>query len=225
MENSATTSGLVVATGPDGEPDPSTPLVGIDGTPLTVDDTSDTESEPDANDDGTIVAIDNPASVGTGDDPTVINLPSPSLEVVKTVEEIAILFPTIEQVTFTIDVQNTGNVIQTGIDVRDDLAAFVAPAVLVADHSRQVVASGFTDGTANAGFDGVTDTALLSGNPTLAPDETGRIKVTVAYSTATGAPGSPNTGSATSDQLPIPANGIAIVEVTGFRWRRGTRLP
>ncbi len=156
VENSATTSGLVVATGPDGEPDPSTPLVGIDGTPLTVDDTSDTGSEPDANDDGTIVAIDNPASVGTGDDPTVINLPSPSLEVVKTVEEIAILFPTIEQVTFAIEVTNTGNIIQTGIDVRDDLVAFVAPATLVSDaFPATVVASGFTDGAANAGFDGV----------------------------------------------------------------------
>ncbi len=35
----------------------------------------------------------------------------------------------------------------------------------------------------------------------------------MAYSTATGAPGSPNTGSATSDQLPIPAIGTATVEV------------
>lgn len=76
VENTATASGNPIATGPDGLPDPATPLVGPDGNPLApVTDISDTGSEPTADDDGTIVPITDPAGQGDGDDPTVIIIP------------------------------------------------------------------------------------------------------------------------------------------------------
>jgi uncharacterized repeat protein (TIGR01451 family) len=51
-------------------------LLGTDGNPLDpVTDISDTGSEADTQDDGTIITVDNPADEGTGDDPTVLNLP------------------------------------------------------------------------------------------------------------------------------------------------------
>ncbi|MEP5631152.1 MAG: hypothetical protein ABJP79_04665 [Tateyamaria sp.] len=154
---------------------------------------------------------------GTGDnDPTVISItPEPSLNVVKTSGTVSVVFPTVEQVTFDITVQNTGNIIQTGIDLQDNLAAFAAPAILQSEtYPIVLTASGFTDGTANTSFDGINILSMLSGNPTLAPGETGTVSVTLVYSTATGAPGSVNTASATSDQLSTPAIGTAEVTLT-----------
>ena len=150
---------------------------------------------------------------GAGDDPTVAAVAAdPSLAVEKTLTSVESLFPTIEQAVFEITVENTGNVIQTGVSVTDDLASFLSPAVLQnATFPASVEASGFTDGTANGDFDGEGDTELLSGNPTLAPGEIGTITVTLAYSTAAGAPGSDNVASASSDQLADPAEGTASV--------------
>ena len=75
VENTATTDGDAVATGGDGRPDPSTPLVDDTGAPQTVTDISDTGTEPVTTDEGVVVTIDDPALTGTGDDPTVLVLP------------------------------------------------------------------------------------------------------------------------------------------------------
>ncbi|MCH2078009.1 MAG: hypothetical protein MK180_14220 [Rhodobacteraceae bacterium] len=76
VENSATTSATPVATGTDGLPDPTQPLLDETGTTLDpVTDISDTGSEPTSAVDGTIIPIADPAGTGTEDDPTVINIP------------------------------------------------------------------------------------------------------------------------------------------------------
>lgn len=154
---------------------------------------------------------------GTGaNDPTVTNIDAaPSLSVVKTGGEVTQLFPTIEQVTFSIAVENTGNVIQTGIDVQDDLAAFVAPGTLLSEgYPLNVTVSGFTDALVNSAYDGQADLSLLTGNPTLTPGETGTVTVTLVYATPAGGTGGENTATAGSDQLPVPASGTASVAVT-----------
>ncbi|WP_168797704.1 DUF7507 domain-containing protein [Aliishimia ponticola] len=76
VENTATVAGQPVATGTDGRPLPDTPLENPDGSALDpATDLSDTGSQPDAEEDGTIIAIGEPAGTGTGDDPTFLNLP------------------------------------------------------------------------------------------------------------------------------------------------------
>ncbi len=151
---------------------------------------------------GTLVDVSDDDGDGI-DDPTVAPITAaPSFDIVKTAADPYPLFPTVDQVVFTITVQNTGNVTQTGIQVLDDLAVFVAPATLLStDFPVTVTASGFGEGTANASYDGVTVTETLAGNATLAPDAIGTIVVTTVYSTATGQPAAANVGSVTSDQL------------------------
>ncbi|MCK0139919.1 hypothetical protein [Aliiroseovarius sp. F47248L] len=146
--------------------------------------------------------------VGT-DDPTVTPIAAaPALDVTKTAGAPSRLFHTVEQSTFTITVTNTGNITQTGIQVEDDLVTFLAPATLLsADYPVTTTAADFTNGAASATFDGVGDTALLSGDPTLEPGETGTITITMVYSTANGFPTAPNTASATSTQLTTPSIG------------------
>ena len=151
-----------------------------------------------------------------GNDPTIVNVtPEPSLEVVKSELDRRILFPTVEELTFRIEVTNTGNVIQTGINVVDDLAAFVAPAVLLTDtYPIEISHSGFADAEANPSYDGVSDIALLSGNPTLAPGETGLVDVTFVYIAATGGPAQDNIAAANSDQLSAFAEGSVGIDTT-----------
>ena len=146
--------------------------------------------------------------------PTVTLLVStPAFDVVKSALAPVYLFPTVERVTFTIDVTNAGNVTQTGVQVDDDLAAFVAPAVLLAaTYPVTTTATGFTGGAANAAYDGIAVTALLTGNPTLLPGASGQITITLTYSTANGAAGGSNIANVRSDQLagPTPSNPVAV---------------
>ncbi|WP_420860403.1 DUF7507 domain-containing protein [Algirhabdus cladophorae] len=147
-------------------------------------------------------------------DPTRADITAtPSFDVVKTVTQPRILFPTIEEVTFTITVTNTGNVTQNGIQVEDDLTAYVVPGELLTDaYPPTVTAVGFTNGAANGGFDGEADIETLTGNATLAPDESATITVTSTYSTVTGRPAGLNVASVTSDQLPTPTTGEAPLD-------------
>ena len=150
------------------------------------------------------------------DDPTVVMVTAlPSFDITKDVGENELLFPTVERATFTISVTNTGNITQSGIQVTDDLAAFVAPAVLLAQAYPPVVSiSGFENGSANSSYDGSSVIDLLSGDASLAPNETGTITLVMVYSTATGQPAEPNTASVISTQLLIPTNGDVEVQST-----------
>jgi uncharacterized repeat protein (TIGR01451 family) len=137
---------------------------------------------------------------------------TPSLAVVKSVGAVEVLFPTVNRVTFTITVENDGNVTQQNLRVTDDLAAFVAPGTLLdTAYPITTTVSGFGAGTANAGYNGTTDTELLTGAATLAPGETGTITITLVYS---GAPGNPNVATATSDQLTAgtPSNPVTVAQ-------------
>lgn len=143
-------------------------------------------------------------------DPAVVLIErNPSLQVTKEATSSRSLFPTIREVVFSITATNNGNVTQTGIQLVDDLAAFAAPAEIL---TAQVGATGFTDGGPNSGYTGTGVNTLLSGTPSLLPGETGTVLLTVTYSTANGLPSdATNVVTATSDQLPTPVTGDALV--------------
>ena len=152
---------------------------------------------------------------GTGDTPTPVQIaPMPELEVLKTAGDVFVLFPTVEQLIFTITVKNTGNVTQTGLQLVDDLSVYSAPAtLLLSAYPTQVSIEGFTDGTASTTYDGVTDTNTLAGNPTLEPGETGTVTIVSTYSSAAAYPGSDNSATATSDQLSEGRTGTSVLDL------------
>ena len=153
------------------------------------------------------------------DNPTVTPLVAVSaINVVKSAAAPVFVFPTVERVTFTIDVRNSGNLTQTGVQVDDDLAAFVAPAVLLsATYPVSIAATGFTNGAANTAYDGTTVTGLLTANATLLPGDTGQITVTLTYSSANGPAGGSNIANVRSDQLPGPAQSNPVTVPGGDR--------
>ena len=136
----------------------------------------------------------------------------PSFSVVKSASAVEMQFPTVDKVTFTLTVQNTGNTTQTGIQLADDLAAFIAPAVLSPDIPVVVRATGFADGGANAAYNGTSVIQTLSGNATLLPGQTGTVQIDLVYSTLAGQPGGQNIARAASDQLttPTPSNPVTV---------------
>jgi uncharacterized repeat protein (TIGR01451 family) len=157
---------------------------------------------------------------GTGDTPTTAPIAAtPDLLVLKSASEVAVLFPTVEQITFTITVENTGNITQTGLQVVDDLSIYSSPAtLLLAQYPTRVTATDFTDGTANTAYDGVANTNILAGNPTLAPGEIGTIVIVSTYSSAVAYPVDDNTATATSTQLTTGRTGtsiLALVDLDG----------
>nr|AFP55393.1 conserved hypothetical protein [Sulfitobacter guttiformis] len=164
---------------------------------------------------GTLIDVSDDDGDGL-DDPTVVPVAAlPSFEIVKAAGTNALLFPTVERATFTISVTNTGNVTQSGIRVRDDLVAFLSPAVLLAEtYPPTVSITGFADGTANTTYNGNSVTELLSGDASLAPGATGVITLEMVYATATGQPGAPNTASVVSTQLAVPTEGQVVVLTT-----------
>ncbi len=151
------------------------------------------------------------------DDPTRAPIAAVStMEVAKAVSGVASVFPTIDRVTFTITVTNTGATTQTNIRVIDDLAAFVAPATLLqATYPVQTTVAGFGAGVANAGYNGTSNLGLLAGNATLAPGAAGTITVTATYATTTGQPAGQNVARASSTQNTtlIPSNPVTVTRM------------
>jgi large repetitive protein len=166
---------------------------------------------------GNISDVSDDDGAGTSD-PTLAPVnATPTLFVTKSASVPDMLFPTVQRVTFAIDVQNNGNVTATGIRVVDDLQTFLAPATLVAAYPVTVSATGFGPGAVNAAYDGVSVTETLQGNATLAPGATGRVEITLVYSTATGVPAGANiaTASSSQDPTPVPSNPVTVVEIDG----------
>ncbi len=126
--NTATVTGVPVATTAGGAPDPAAPL----GLP-DVDDTSDTGTEPTLNPDGTPVAVPgDPADDDTdgtpgndGDEPTVVIIPAGAggvpggFTLTKTVDDEIVQRGTL--VSYTIVLTNNTAVAATGIDLVDTL--------------------------------------------------------------------------------------------------------
>lgn len=151
---------------------------------------------------------------GTGD-PTVGDIGGVArLTVDKSVGRQDFVFPTVTRTQFDIAVTNDGTVTQTGIDLRDDLGAFLTPAELLSDtYPIEVRQTGFDGATTNPGYDGVADTRLLAGTPSLAPGDTGVVSLVVTYR---GTPGAANNATVTSQQLGVPTEGeVAPVLLDG----------
>jgi large repetitive protein len=156
---------------------------------------------------------DNDGGLGQAD-PTIATITrTATVAVEKALTSVSTVFPTIDRVTFTITVRNTGNTTQTNLRVVDDLAAFVAPATLLqATYPVQVSVAGLGGGSANPSYNGTSNTELLTGNGTLAPGASGTITVTATYSTANGQPAGANVARASSTQNTTltPSNPVTV---------------
>ncbi len=147
----------------------------------------------------------------TFDDPTVVPInPRPDVAITKSIVETVTLFPQVFATTFAIEVENTGNITLNNLRVQDDLTAFVAPATLMTTvYPATTSNTGFTDGSANSGYDGVNDIETLAGPVSLASGQTGTILVTATYFTLNGFPANSNVASVVSDEIPTP-NSAAV---------------
>ena len=145
------------------------------------------------------------------DDPTVLVLESdPSVAVIKSVGTPRRLASDRIAYPFTITVENTGNVTLTGVRVVDDLAAFAAPARVVSVDGPQV--SGFTGpGGAARDFDGIRRIDTLQGDVSLAPGQTGTVRLTVVIDPSRGFPAQDNVAAVTSDQITEAVTGAVAV--------------
>lgn len=147
---------------------------------------------------------------GTGSTPTPANITQiDALDVGKTAGIPTRVNGTLTQVVFQIDIQNTGNVTQTGLQVVDDLTGFAAPATLVDVDTP--APTGLNGASANVAYDGVTVVELLDGGVDLEPGQGGSITLTVRYDIASGNPASPNTVAVSSDRITIPETATALV--------------
>lgn len=129
--------------------------------------------------------------------------PVASLELKKTATVPVQQFPTVFTFDYQLTVRNTGAVTQTGIRLSDDIAAAIAPGVLM--NSPAVAASGFSgSGGVNGGYDGDTDIELLTGDVQLAPGDIALVTIPVTVNTGGQSISGINTAFATSDQITSP---------------------
>jgi serine-aspartate repeat-containing protein C/D/E len=141
---------------------------------------------------GTNDAVDSDASLTTGETANVtlaagetnntldagLFLQSPGIQVTKSITAVNFVNPNVVQITYSIQVLNSGNVILSNVQVTDDLeAAFPPPA------SFSVVSLLSGTLSINSGFNGSTVTNLLTGTNTLAPGASGVITLVVQVDT------------------------------------------
>lgn len=141
------------------------------------------------------------------DDPTVATItPAPTNTLTKIADEPRVLFPTVYQVTFTLSVENTGNITQTGYQIADDLSDFAGSAEILTDAPFDITVrtSGFTGGGPNTGYDGATVIDTITGDASLAPGETGVVEIDVTYQVDAGTATAGNVASVTSAELATP---------------------
>jgi uncharacterized repeat protein (TIGR01451 family) len=112
-------------------------------------------------------------------------------------------------VTFTMTLENSGNVTLTDLVLEDDLAAFIAPATLVSVNTP--VVSGFDVGIANASYNGTSDVALVEEGAELSPGNTGVIELTIRYDTTDGLPSRSNIFVVNSDELAVEETAETLV--------------
>jgi uncharacterized repeat protein (TIGR01451 family) len=129
-----------------------------------------------------------------------------SMALTKSASEPQLLFPNVYQTTFTLLVENDGNLPLTNVVVTDDLSVFQGTAEILRESPFPftVTASGFGAGQPNAGYDGIADINLMSADTALQPLQTGTIEITLVYSTENGGAIRGNTFTATTTELPTP---------------------
>ncbi|MEP3296601.1 hypothetical protein [Tateyamaria sp.] len=141
------------------------------------------------------------------DDPTIVAISAvPANTLTKSAGEPIVLFPTVYQVTFTLSVENTGNITQSGYQIADDLSDFEGSAEVLtgAPFGITVRTSGFTGGAPNASYDGAAVIDTITGNATLGPGETGVVEIDVTYQVDAGTATGGNVASVTSTELATP---------------------
>ena len=130
----------------------------------------------------------------------------PRLTITKEATDMVQAFGPLYDVTYAINVENTGNVTLNDFQVSDDLVTALAPATMF--NTPVVTVSNITGATANSGYDGATDVDLMSGTPVLNVGDSGVITITVRIDTTNGAPAQPNTATSSSAEMtdPVPSN-------------------
>ncbi|MEP3889063.1 MAG: hypothetical protein ABJN69_01275 [Hellea sp.] len=164
--------------------------------------------------------VTNIASASSGDTTsgdtsvTVDAMREPELTVTKSVSEILQVGGPIYDVTYQIVMENSGNVTLTELQLQDDLVAALTPSTVYTSPVAQI--SGFTGGTVNGDYDGVSDINLLSGDPQLAVGEAGIVTIIVRIDTTEGGPAAGNTAIGQSPDLPedVPSNDPTITPDT-----------
>ncbi|MGR3793743.1 DUF7507 domain-containing protein [Vannielia sp. SX4] len=160
---------------------------------LTISDVSDDGDDGDGN------ALNDPTQV--------IVAPDNTLNVEKTASTPERVAGSLFRVSFTITVENAGNVTQENVQVSDDLAAWVVPAEL--SSVTVPVVSGFETASPNTGFDGAGDTATLAPGAVLLPGQTGTVTFTVEFDIADGSPAQDNVAEVTTDRVTVPVTAAA----------------
>ena len=152
--------------------------------------------------DNIVTASSNQLPDTTASAQTPLN-PNGALDLEKSVVSLSNPYPGIFDIEYLLRATNTGTLTQTNLAVSDDLAAAIAPAVLVGTPTHSL--SGFAgSGSANPAFNGGTNTALLQGDVQLAPSASGEIRITARISTGFDPVNSGNTATASGPQLPGP---------------------
>jgi len=106
-------------------------------------------------------------------------------------------------VTYTIVLENTGNVTLTNLALVDDLAAAFAPAIVTGTPTLSQSGLGGSGGL-NAAYDGVGDINLLVGDAQLAVGASATISIETRLDISTGTPATGNVAVGTSGQTDEP---------------------
>jgi len=135
----------------------------------------------------------------------------PRLAITKEATDMVQAFGPLYDVTYAINVENTGNVTLSDFQVSDDLVAALAPSTMF--NTPVVTVSNITGASANTAYDGASDVDLLSGTPVLNVGDSGVITITVRVDTTAGAPAQPNTATSSASEITgsVPSN-PAIIE-------------
>jgi LPXTG-site transpeptidase (sortase) family protein len=128
---------------------------------------------------------------------------TPGIQVTKTITAVTFDTPQLIRMTYSILVENTGNVALSNIQVTDDLAA--AFNLAASFNIASVVSGTFTT---NPNFDGDTDVNLLAGTDSLAVGASGTITLVVLVDTG----GNPDIYTNTADAQGTPPSGPDVTD-------------